>query len=82
LRAPHRHDPDALPYNEGTTIPETFARGYMSPACVAELVRDGAEPGPADTDTTNWNASYGQIDKRIGAPSVGRQHPDRCCRRP
>jgi D-alanyl-D-alanine carboxypeptidase len=32
----------------------------MSPACVDELVRDGAQPVPADTDTTDWNASYGQ----------------------
>ena len=51
----------ALPYNDDTTLPEPFARGYMSPACVAELVDDGAEPIPDDTDTTDWNASYGQI---------------------
>jgi D-alanyl-D-alanine carboxypeptidase len=51
----------ALPSNEDTTLPEPFARGYMSPACVDELVRDGAEPVPDDTDTTDWNASYGQI---------------------
>lgn len=51
----------ALPYNDDTTLPEPFARGYMSPACVAELVKDGAEPVPDDTDTTDWNASYGQI---------------------
>jgi D-alanyl-D-alanine carboxypeptidase len=51
----------AMPYNEDTTLPEPLARGYMSPACVAELVRDGAEPVPDDTDTTDWNASYGQI---------------------
>ena len=50
----------ALPPNEDTTLPEPLARGYMSPACVAELVKDGAEPVPADTDTTEWNASYGQ----------------------
>jgi D-alanyl-D-alanine carboxypeptidase len=51
----------ALPYNEDTTLPEPFARGYLSPSCVDELVGDGAEPVPADTDTTDWNASYGQI---------------------
>ncbi len=51
----------ALPYNEDTTLPEPLARGYMSPACVQELVEDGAEPIPDDTDTTDWNASYGQI---------------------
>ncbi|MFV2063418.1 MAG: serine hydrolase domain-containing protein, partial [Chloroflexota bacterium] len=50
----------ALPPNEDTTLPEPFARGYLSPACVEELVADGAEPVPAGTDTTDWNASYGQ----------------------
>jgi D-alanyl-D-alanine carboxypeptidase len=51
----------ALPYNEDTTLPEPFARGYMSPACNAELVRDGAEPVADGLDLTDWNASYGQI---------------------
>ncbi len=51
----------ALPYNEDTTLPEPRARGYMSPACIGELVADGAEPVPDGTDTTDWNASYGQI---------------------
>jgi D-alanyl-D-alanine carboxypeptidase len=51
----------ALPYNEDTTLPEPVARGYMSPACNAELARDGAEPVPDGTDLTDWNASYGQI---------------------
>jgi D-alanyl-D-alanine carboxypeptidase len=51
----------ALPYNEDTTLPEPLARGYMSSACVAELAADGAEPVPDGTDTTDWNASYGQI---------------------
>ena len=51
----------ALPYDDYTTLPEPFARGYMSRACVEEFVRDGAEPLPDDTDTTDWNASYGQI---------------------
>ena len=50
----------ALPPNEDTTLPEPLARGYMSPACVEELVKDGAVPIPADTDTTDWSASYGQ----------------------
>ena len=50
----------ALPPNEDTTLPEPLARGYMSPACVEELVKDGAKEVPADTDTTDWNASYGQ----------------------
>jgi D-alanyl-D-alanine carboxypeptidase len=51
----------ALPYNEDTTLPEPFARGYMSPACNTELVGDGAEPVADGLDLTNWNASYGQI---------------------
>jgi D-alanyl-D-alanine carboxypeptidase len=50
----------ALPPNEDTTLPEPVAHGYMSPACVDELVRDGAKAVAADTDTTEWNASYGQ----------------------
>lgn len=61
LTAPLGMADTGLPYNEDTTLPEPFARGYMSPACVEELVRDGAEPVPADTDVTDWNASYGQI---------------------
>jgi D-alanyl-D-alanine carboxypeptidase len=61
LMGPLRMSETALPYNEFTTLPDPFARGYLSPACVAELVRDGAEPVPDTTDTTDWNASYGQI---------------------
>ena len=61
LTAPLGMPDTALPYNEDTTLPEPFARGYLSPACVNELVDDGAEPVPAGTDTTDWNASYGQI---------------------
>ena len=49
-----------LPPNEDTTLPEPFARGYLRQACVDELVDDGAQPVPAGTDTTEWNASYGQ----------------------
>jgi D-alanyl-D-alanine carboxypeptidase len=51
----------ALPYNDDTTLPEPFARGYMSPACNAELERDGATPVADGLDLTDWNASYGQI---------------------
>lgn len=50
----------ALPPNEDTTLPEPLAHWYFSPACVDELVADGATPVPAGTDTTDWNASYGQ----------------------
>ena len=69
----------ALPPNEDTTLPEPLARGYMSPACVEELVKDGAKEVPADTDTTDWNASYGQsggghaLDGR-GPGHLGRVH--------
>jgi D-alanyl-D-alanine carboxypeptidase len=61
LTAPLGMTGTALPYNEDTTLPEPFARGYMSPACNAELKRDGATPVADGTDLTDWNASYGQI---------------------
>jgi D-alanyl-D-alanine carboxypeptidase len=51
----------ALPYNDDTTLPEPVAHGYMSPACNAELERDGATPVADGLDLTDWNASYGQI---------------------
>ncbi|MEA2025778.1 MAG: serine hydrolase [Chloroflexota bacterium] len=50
----------ALPPNEDTTLPEPVSRGYLSTACIQELVADGAEAVPLGTDTTDWNASYGQ----------------------
>jgi D-alanyl-D-alanine carboxypeptidase len=50
----------ALPPNEDTTLPEPVAHGYMSPACIKELIADDAEPVPDGTDLTDWNASYGQ----------------------
>lgn len=50
----------ALPPNDDTTLPDPVAHGYLSAACVGELVADGADPVPAGTDTTTWNASYGQ----------------------
>lgn len=50
----------SLPPNDDTTLPEPFSRGYLSPACVVELMHDGAQPVPPDTETTYWNASYGQ----------------------
>lgn len=43
-----------LPYNEDTALPEPLSRGYLRQACVEELVRDGARPVPAGTDTTDW----------------------------
>jgi D-alanyl-D-alanine carboxypeptidase len=50
----------ALPYDDDTALPEPLSRGYLRAECVQELVDDGAEPVPAGTDTTDWNASYGQ----------------------
>ena len=50
----------ALPYNKDTMLPEPFSHGYLSTACTAELEKYGAKPIPAGTDTTDWNASYGQ----------------------
>jgi len=48
-----------LPPNEDTTLPEPATHGYIDGACLDEVAEDGAtvEPG---TDTTEWNASYGQ----------------------
>jgi D-alanyl-D-alanine carboxypeptidase len=50
----------ALPPNEDTTLPEPVSRGYISTACQQELIDDGALGVPSGTDTTDWNASYGQ----------------------
>jgi CubicO group peptidase (beta-lactamase class C family) len=50
----------ALPYNEDTTLTQPQSYGYMSTACIEELIKDGAVPVPVGTDTTDWNASYGQ----------------------
>ena len=50
----------ALPPNEDTTLPAPQSRGYIFEACNQELVDDGAEPVEPGTDTTEWNASYGQ----------------------
>ncbi|MEX1344825.1 MAG: serine hydrolase domain-containing protein, partial [Candidatus Limnocylindrales bacterium] len=50
----------ALPPNEDTTLPAPQSHGYIFEACNQELVDDGAEPVEPGTDTTEWNASYGQ----------------------
>ena len=50
----------ALPPNEDTTLPDPATHGYINEACIAELEADGAFGVEAGTDTTDWNASYGQ----------------------
>lgn len=49
-----------LPPDEDTTLPQPVARGYLNQGCVDELTGDGAPDLAVDTDTTAWNASYGQ----------------------
>jgi|GEM_PF-6239042 len=60
----------ALPPNEDTMLPEPVSRGYLSTACIEELVADSAEAVPVGTDTTDWNASYGlgmmQFSNQLG----------------
>ena len=48
-----------LPPNDDTTLPSPATSGYIDGGCVDEVATSGAtvEPG---TDTTDWNASYGQ----------------------
>ncbi len=48
-----------LPPNDDTTLPDPATHGYIDGSCVAELAEDGATIDPG-TDTTDWNASYGQ----------------------
>jgi D-alanyl-D-alanine carboxypeptidase len=50
----------ALPPNEDTMLPDPGTHGYINEACIAELEADGAFGVEAGTDTTDWNASYGQ----------------------
>ena len=49
---------------------EPVSRGYLSTACIEELVADSAEAVPVGTDTTDWNASYGlgmmQFSNQLG----------------
>jgi D-alanyl-D-alanine carboxypeptidase len=48
-----------LPPNEDTTLPEPLAAGYAAGLCLEEFEAVGA-PLDADTETTDWNVSYGQ----------------------
>jgi D-alanyl-D-alanine carboxypeptidase len=50
----------ALPFNSDTALPAPAAHGYIFDACNTELLEDGADPVAPGTDTTDWNASYGQ----------------------
>ena len=49
----------SLPPNDDTTLPDPAAHGYLSTPCVEEITHDGGT-GEVGTDTTDWNASYGQ----------------------
>ena len=49
----------ALPPNDDTTLPEPSAHGYIGPSCISEIEESGGSV-PVWTDTTTWNASYGQ----------------------
>jgi amidase len=49
----------ALPPNADTTLPEPSAHGYIGPTCVSDIEESGGA-APVWTDTTTWNASYGQ----------------------
>ena len=48
-----------LPPNDDTTLPEPSAHGYIGPSCISEIEESGGSV-PVWTDTTTWNASYGQ----------------------
>ena len=48
-----------LPPNDDTTLPDPAAAGYAAGVCLDEFDEVGA-PLDADTETTDWNASYGQ----------------------
>jgi D-alanyl-D-alanine carboxypeptidase len=48
-----------LPPNDDTTLPDPAVHGYLDGACLDEVEEDGATVA-AGTDTTDWNASYGQ----------------------
>lgn len=49
----------AYPPNDDTALPEPLTRGYVAGGCVEELAADGSVVAEG-TDTTDWNASYGQ----------------------
>jgi D-alanyl-D-alanine carboxypeptidase len=48
-----------LPQNDDTTLPDPAAAGYVAGLCLDEMDAVGASLD-ADTETTDWNASYGQ----------------------
>jgi D-alanyl-D-alanine carboxypeptidase len=50
----------ALPPETDTTLPNPVAHGYLNQGCVDEIAADGAPGVPVGTETTDWNASFGQ----------------------
>jgi D-alanyl-D-alanine carboxypeptidase len=48
-----------LPPDDDTALTDPGTSGTIATACAEELEEDGAE-APVGTDTTDWNASYGQ----------------------
>jgi D-alanyl-D-alanine carboxypeptidase len=49
-----------LPPDADTTLPAPVAHGYLNQGCVAEIAADGAPGLPPNTETTDWNVSFGQ----------------------
>jgi D-alanyl-D-alanine carboxypeptidase len=49
-----------LPPDTDTTLPAPVAHGYLNQGCVAEVAADGAPGLPPNTETTEWNVSFGQ----------------------
>jgi D-alanyl-D-alanine carboxypeptidase len=50
----------ALPPDTDTTLPAPVAHGYLNQGCVAEIAADGAPGLAPNTETTDWNVSFGQ----------------------
>lgn len=48
-----------LPANEDTALPDPSSHGYLNKMCAAEVKADGGK-AKVGTDTSDWNASYGQ----------------------
>jgi hypothetical protein len=51
----------ALPPNEDTTLPEPVARGYMSPACIKELIAESPVSGSWPAHALEARATLDQI---------------------
>ena len=59
LVSPLGLDVTALPPTDDTTLPDAVSHGYLTAPCLAEVEQTGGE-AELGTDTTDWNASYGQ----------------------